>query len=198
MNRRLSAALFAVLLLAAAPASAAAEVGDDPEILTQRTIAELSLDDLFAKLKENAESPAGGRLEQEILRRFNQSGSATADLLLSWANEAIETSNYTLALDVLDQIIVIKPDFAEAWNKRATVHYLVDDYSSSLADIRATLDLEPRHFGALAGFGMILEALDRKDEAIRVFERALAINPRLDQVRETLEKLKKEDEGPAI
>ena len=63
---------------------------------------------------------------------------------------------------MLDQIIVIKPDFAEAWNKRATVYYLMEDYSDSLADIRATLALQPRHFGALAGFGMILEALDRK------------------------------------
>ena len=138
--------------------------------------------------------PAGG-IEQEILRRFSHSGSPTADLLLSWATEAIEAKNYPLALDVLDQIIVIKPDFAEAWNKRATVYYLIDDYSASLSDIRQRWRLQPRHFGALAGFGMILEALDRKAEAIRVFKRALEIDPRLDQVSETLEKLEKENEG---
>jgi tetratricopeptide (TPR) repeat protein len=195
MSRHLLAVLF-VALLAAFPARA--EVDNAPPILTQRVIAELSLDDLFAKLKENAEGPAGARIEQEILRRFSHSGSPTADLLLSWASDAIEATNYPLALDVLDQIIVIKPDFAEAWNKRATVYYLMEDYSNSLADIRATLALQPRHFGALAGFGMILEALDKKAEAIRVFERALEINPRLGQVRDTLQKLQKETEGPAI
>ena len=196
MNWHAIAVLF-VGLLAAFPARAETDGASLP-ILTQTVIAGLSLDDLFARLKENATSPAGGRIEQEILGRFSRSGSPTADLLLSWAGDAIEASDYPLALDVLDQIIVLKPDFAEAWNKRATVYYLMDDYSDSLSDIRATLALEPRHFGALAGFGMILETLDRKAEAIRVFKRALEINPRLDKVREALDKLEKESAGPAI
>jgi tetratricopeptide (TPR) repeat protein len=197
MTRLLPAALLAVFL-AAPPAFAAPEDGGDREILTQRIIADLSLDQLFEKLPENATSPAGARIEQEILRRFSRSGSATADLLMSWAEEAINDTDYSLALDLLDQIIVIKPDFAEAWNKRATVHYLTDDYGASLDDIRQTLALEPRHFGALAGFGLILEAIDRKAEAIRVLKRALEINPRLDKVRETLEKLEKETAGEDI
>lgn len=197
MTRLLPLVLLAAVL-AAPPAIAAPEEGGDRPILTQRVIAELSLDDLFARLPENADSPAGERIEQEILRRFSRSGSATADLLMSWAEDAISESDYTLALDLLDQIIVIKPDFAEAWNKRATVYYMVDDYGASLADIRQTLALEPRHFGALAGFGLILEAIDRKSEAIRVLKRALEINPRLDQVRETLEKLEKETAGEDI
>ena len=197
MTRLLPRVLLAAFL-AAPPAIAAPEEGGDRPILTQRVIAELSLDDLFARLPENADAPAGERIEQEILRRFSRSGSATADLLMSWAEDAISESDYTLALDLLDQIIVIKPDFAEAWNKRATVYYMVDDYGASLADIRQTLALEPRHFGALAGFGLILEAIDRKSEAIRVLKRALEINPRLDQVRETLEKLEKETAGEDI
>jgi tetratricopeptide (TPR) repeat protein len=198
MNRHFSAVLpvaLLVALLAAFPARAEIE---GPPILTPRVIADMSLDDLFTKLKDNAGTPAGGRIEQEILRRFSHSGSPTADLLLSWAVEAMDAKNYPLALDVLDQIIVIKPDFAEAWNKRATVFYLMDDYSASLADIRATLALEPRHFGALAGFGMILESLDRNAEAIRVFKRALEINPRLDQVKDALEKLEKATAGSDI
>jgi tetratricopeptide (TPR) repeat protein len=194
MNRHFSAVLL-VALFAAFPARAEIE---GPPILTPRVIADMALDDLFARLKENAESPAGGRIEQEILRRFSRSGSPTADLLLAWAVDAMDAKNYPLALDVLDQVIVIKPDFAEAWNKRATVYYLIDDYSASLSDIRATLALEPRHFGALAGFGMILESLDRKAEAIRVFKRALEVNPRLEQVKETLQKLEEEDAGSEI
>ena len=196
MNRLLPAALFAALL-AAAPALAAPDDAAAP-ILTQRVIAELSLDELFAKLPENAKVPAGERIEQEILRRFNRSGSATADLLMSWADEAMGDNDYPLALDLLDQIIVVKPDFAEAWNKRATVYFLIDDYGASLSDIRQTLALEPRHFGALAGFGMILRAMDRNVEAIRVLKRALEINPRLDNVQETLEQLEKETAGHDI
>ena len=193
---RLVSAVFVMAFLAGLPARA--EPNDAPPILNQRVIEELSLDDLFAKLRENATSPAGARIEQEILRRFGRSGSATADLLMSWAVDAMEEKNYPLALDVLDQIIIVKPDFAEAWNRRATVYYLIDDYGESLSDIRQTLALEPRHFGALAGFGMILKAMDRNAEAIRVLRRALEINPRLDQVRESLEELEKATEGNDI
>ena len=184
-----------VALLAAAPVRA--EPGDAP-ILNQRVISELSLDDLFAKLLANAKSPAGERIEQEILRRFSRSGSPTADLLMSWATDAMEEKDYPHALDILDQIIVVKPDFAEAWNKRATVHFLLDDYGDSLSDIRQTLALEPRHFGALSGFGIILQAIDRNEEAVRVYRRALEINPRLDKVREALEELEKETGGRGI
>jgi len=195
MSRLISAAFLAILL--AIPQAQAAP-DDAPPILTQRIIAELSLDDLFAKLPENAKLPAGGRIEQEILRRFSRSGSATADLLMSWAVEAMEEKDFSLALDVLDQILVIKPDFAEAWNKRATVHFLMDKYGASLADIRETLALEPRHFGALAGFGMILKAMDRNDEAIKVLKRAIEINPRLEDVQEALDELEKESGGEDI
>jgi tetratricopeptide (TPR) repeat protein len=193
---RLASAVFLVALLAGAPAYAAPD--EDAPVLTNRVIADLPLNDLFDKLKDNATGPAGERIEREILRRFSRSGSPTADLLMSWAVDAIGEKNYALALDVLDQVIVVKPDFAEAWNKRATVHFLMDDYGDSLSDIRQTLALEPRHFGALAGFGMILQAMDKKEEAIRVYRRALEIDPRLDKVRESLEALEKETGGQGI
>jgi tetratricopeptide (TPR) repeat protein len=197
MSRLFLAAVLSASL-AGAPTFAAPPSAEDPPILTQRIIAELSLDELFAKLPENAKLPAGERIEQEILRRFSRSGSATADLLLGWAGEAMEDKDYTLALDVLDQVLVIKPDFAEAWNKRATVYFLMDDYGASLSDIRETLALEPRHFGALAGFGMILKAMDRNDEAITVLKRAIEINPRLENVEDAIEELEKQSSGEDI
>jgi tetratricopeptide (TPR) repeat protein len=187
---RLLAALALVALFAAAPACAQGE--ETPQLLTPREIGALSLDELFEKLPQNADTPAGERIEREILRRFNRSGSATADLLLQWAAEAMDDKDYSEALDLLDQIVILKPDFAEAWNRRATVYFLLDDYSASLGDIRVTLALEPRHFGALSGFGIILQELDRKEEAIEVYRRALEINPQLKNVRESLERLEKE------
>jgi tetratricopeptide (TPR) repeat protein len=179
---------------------AQAEPSASPPSFSGLAVAELSLDDLFAKLRDDtiAKSPAGARIEQEILRRFGRSGSPTVDLLMSWATDAIEKKDFPKALDVLDQTLMLKPDFAEAWNKRATVYFMMDDYGSSLSDIRATLALQPRHFGALAGFGMILQAMDRNDEAITVYKRALEIDPRLDKVRESLEALEKATKGSDI
>lgn len=190
--------LFSILLLLAGfaglPAWADAEVEgeQEPHILTPRAIAELTLDELFETLPAIAETGNGERVEREILRRFSRSGSATADLLLSWAVEATEEKDYAQALDLLDQIVVLKPDFAEAWNKRATVYYLMEDFSASLADIRETLAREPRHFGALAGLGIILQSIDREEEAMQVFRRALDINPRLENVQKSLERLERE------
>ena len=189
---------LAIVLALFAFGEARAQPSDAPPAPAIETIGELTLDELFGKLAVDGQSPAGGRIEEEILTRFNRSGSDTSDLLLTWAAQAIDDKDFPLALDVLDQIIVLKPDFAEAWNKRATVYYLLDDYSASLADIRQVLALEPRHFGALSGLGLILESMDRKQEAIEVFRRTLDINPRLDKVRESLERLEKETAGDSI
>ena len=189
-----SLAFFA--LLAATPVGA--EIAESPPVLSPKIIAELTLDELFAELPEHADSPPGQRIEAEILKRLSRSGSDTADLLMSWASSAIEAKDYPHALDILDQAVLVKPDFAEAWNKRATVYFLIDDYSASISDIRQTLALEPRHFGALAGLGMIFQAMERKNDAIQVFERALEINPQLDKVREALEELKKDTAGDDI
>ena len=91
--------------------------------------------------------------------------------------------------------MALEPDFAEAWNKRATVHYLMGDYVASVHDIQQTLALERRHFGALSGLGMIYEAIGRPSAALRSFEAALAINPHLDATRQRIEELRRELEG---
>lgn len=192
---RLATIILSLALLA--PFQALAADGPPASKAVQK-LTERTIDDLFADLPKMSGSPQGRAIEAEILRRFNQSGSATADLLLSWAIRAMAEKNNARALDILDQIIVLKPEFAEAWNKRATVYYMMDDYGSSLSDIRQTLAREPRHFGALAGLGMILQALGKKDDAILAFRRALDINPQLDQVRKSLEAIEKETAGRSI
>ena len=169
-----------------------------PDNLTLKDIGALTLDDLFAKLPAHSGSRIGRAIEAEIQQRFHKSGSDTADLLLSWGVRAFEEKNYRLALDILDQAIMVKPDFAEAWNKRATVNYMLDDYSGSLSDIRQALLLEPRHFGALSGLGIILDASNNKADALKVLRRALEINPQMDQVKKTVERLEKETSGQSI
>lgn len=185
-----------ILLWLAASPVAAAQPAHQPTI--QERIDAMSLDDLFAALHSAKSERSAKVYETEIQKRFHTSGSDTADLLLSWAVEAMNSDDNTLAMDVLDQLVSLKPDFAEAWNKRATVEFLQKDYGASLSDIRRALALEPRHFGALSGLGIILEDLGREDEAIAAYKRALDLNPQMNSVRESLDKLEKKADGRAI
>jgi Flp pilus assembly protein TadD len=187
--------LILLCSLAAAPI-VAAEPAHEPTI--RERIEGMSLDDLFAALHSAKSERSAKVYETAIQKRFHNSGSDTADLLLSWAVEAINSDENALALDVLDQLITFKPDFAEAWNKRATVEFLRKDYGASLSDIRRALALEPRHFGALSGLGIILEDLGREDEAIAAYERALDLNPQMKSVRDSLEKLESKADGRSI
>jgi tetratricopeptide (TPR) repeat protein len=199
MLRFLLAFAFAVLLCAALPARSQPAPDAAPAAPpAAATIPERSLDGLFDQLVKDTGTPSGKLVEAEILKRFHQSGSDTVDLLLSWSVEAMEEKEYPLALDLLDQVVMLAPGFAEGWNKRATVHFMNDDFGSSLADLRQTLAIEPRHFGALSGLGMIYSAMERKEEAIRAFRKALEINPQMERVKESLERLEKEVAGESI
>lgn len=156
------------------------------------------LDELFTDLKAAKSMADAHGPEQRILRRWNQSGSATVDLLMGWADKAIGQKNTAEALDLLDQVILLKPDFAEGYNRRATVYYLLDDYRRSLADIEVTLRLEPRHFGAMTGLGAILTEIGDTGRAEDVYRRALAVHPQLEAAKTALEKLEKTDKGSPI
>ena len=117
------------------------------------------------------------------------SPSDTANLLMGRAKNAIDAQDFDLAIRLLNAIIDIKPDFAEAWNRRATVYFAKKDFSRALADIREALAREPRHFGALSGLGIILQELGDDRRALDVFRRALAIHPHLERVPDLVKKL---------
>jgi tetratricopeptide (TPR) repeat protein len=159
-----------------------------------RTKAE-TLDDLYARLAlaKDAEETAG--LVVAIDRLELDSGSDAGDLLMTRAIAAMGLKNFEVALALLDKLVELQPDWAEAWNKRATVRYLIDDYEGSMADIAHVLKLEPRHFGALSGMGMILERRGFREDALRAYRRALAIAPHLDSLRNSVDRLTKSVEG---
>ncbi len=190
----LTPVILPVTGLAAAPDEEAGVADDIPQI----TLPALPLDKLFEELAVSPDKAHSERFEAEILKRLHSSGSATTDLLLSWAVEAMNKERYTDALDILDQVILLDPEFVEGWNKRATVHFLMKSYGKSIADIQHTLALEPRHFGALSGFGMILRDIGEDRLAADAFRKALAVHPQLKNAREALESLEEKIDGEAI
>lgn len=137
-------------------------------------------------------------LERRILAAWNASGSPTIDLLHERATAAIEKKDYPLALEYLDTIVSLAPDFAEGWNKRATVYYLIDNYELSIADIGRALSIQPRHFAALAGLGMIFREINAPDRALAAFRKAQQIHPYLGDIERPMETLELEVEGRGI
>ena len=102
------------------------------------------------------------------------------------------------ALNKFNEVIQLAPDFAEGWNKRATIYYLMKKFDRSVNDIAQTLKLEPRHFGALSGLGLINQAIGQNKAAIKAFEHALDLNPHLPGLKENVTKMKKLEFGRKI
>ncbi|MGB8812853.1 MAG: tetratricopeptide repeat protein [Paracoccaceae bacterium] len=155
------------------------------------------LDAMFTELA-TADEAAAGRIEADIWREWSKSGSPAMDLLLERGRQAMEQGDFEAAIEHLTALIDHAPDFAEGWNARATAYFQAGQFGPSVADIQHTLALNPRHFGALAGFGMILEELDRPEQALEVYRAALAIHPHLQGVLEGIERLETEAAGQAL
>jgi tetratricopeptide (TPR) repeat protein len=156
---------------------------------------EAALHRLFESLREAASPELARGIEQVIWSIWLEAGGAEVDRLMALSVQAMNAQDYPAARSYLDKIVVLEPDFAEGWNKRATVHFLEGDYDRSLSDIRRVLLLEPRHFGALSGLGLILEQTGRKAEALEAFRRALDIHPQMPGIQMRAEALAREIEG---
>jgi tetratricopeptide (TPR) repeat protein len=157
-----------------------------------------TLDKLFAELKRQSNEKAAERLAGRIWKEWFKSGSATIDLMMQWSSDAIEAKKYDVALDFLDQVTTLSPNYAEGWNRRATVHYLMQNYGKSMSDIERTLELEPRHFGALSGMAQILKATGRKELALEAYQRVLDIYPMMRKAQNEVATLLEELSGEGI
>ena len=123
-----------------------------------------------------------------LVRTF--AGDATIDRLFATGVEQMNARQGERAVDTFSEIIRRRPEFAEGWNKRATVYYLLGEYQKSLADCDEVMKRNPYHFGVLSGYGMIYLQLDQPATALEYFERALSVNPNLESTRQTIEILK--------
>jgi tetratricopeptide (TPR) repeat protein len=157
-----------------------------------------NLDFLLGALKVAPDEESAKAVEARIWALWTATPSDTAALLMTRARAAMESKDYPVALKLLDAIVKLRPDYVEGWNRRATLYYLQDDYEHSMEDIRQVLIREPRHFGALAGLGMILQETGDDRRALDAFRKALEINPHLDKIPEMVKSLSEKVEGRDI
>ncbi len=156
------------------------------------------LDALFAKLKSTTDVSEAQAIEQVIWRVWLVSGDDKVDTIMALGLRAMAFSDHAAALGAFDQIVRLAPGFAEGWNKRATVRYLLGDYAASAADIERTLALEPRHFGALSGLGLVRLAQGDEAAALEAFEAALEVHPHLAGADTHIKELRERVKGKRI
>lgn len=160
--RALLNAVFATLLLAVPLAAPPAAAQTAEELLSQLADPELE---------------RWQRVERQLISEWSKSGSPAMDLLLQRGRNALQAGQVEAALEHLTALTDHAPDFAEGWNARAAAWYQSGQYGPALADIAQTLTLNPQHFGALIGLGMILEETGRETRALEVFRAARSIHP---------------------
>ncbi|TIT03240.1 hypothetical protein [Mesorhizobium sp.] len=193
---RIRFAFFAALFLfgfAPLPAQA-----DDPVAPPVTTTREARLDQLFVDLKRERNERAAERIAARISNEWVQSGSASIDLMMQWSQKAIEDKKFDVALDFLDQVVTLQPAYAEGWNRRATVHFMMNNFGKSMADIDRTLQLEPRHFGALSGLAQIMAVTGHKESALEAWQRVLGIYPMMRSAQDQVGTLSEELAGEGI
>ncbi len=156
------------------------------------------LDRLFEQLYHAPDSLAARAVEHAIWEIWLASDDDVINALMGEGVAAMQRRDYPAALRSFDSMVELAPEFAEGWNKRATLYYLMGAYENSLDDIVRTLELEPRHFGALSGRGLILQDLGRDEEALTAFEAALDLNPQMPGARHNADALRKSLEDSAI
>ena len=196
---------MAVAALAAFAVPAFAEPGSwlvppSPETLPKmaRGNRTQNLEFLFGALKVAPDETSAKAIEQRIWALWLVSQSDTANLLMTRVRTAIEAKDTDLALKLLDGIVKIKPDYIEAWNRRATLYYMKKDFGHSVADIREVLKREPRHFGALMGLAMILTETGDDKQALEVYRRLLAVYPKIQRIPDLVKSLQEKVEGRDI
>jgi tetratricopeptide (TPR) repeat protein len=157
-----------------------------------------TLDGLFKKLASASDGDTAKGLSNLIEHIWAHSDSDTANLLMARGTASLIAENYPLALSLFDKLVALKPDWAEAWNKRATTRFKADDFDGAMADINQTLKLEPRQYNTLVGMGLILQRSKLDKQALDVYRKALAINPQQPDLRKLVEELKISVEGRDI
>jgi Flp pilus assembly protein TadD len=155
------------------------------------------LDDLFTALR-TAEGDAASAIEVKIIEEWSRSGSPSMDLLLERGREAMAQEDWELAIEHLSALVDHAPEFAEGWNARATAYFHTGRFGQSVEDIRQTLALNPRHFGALSGLGIIMEQLGQEEAALNAWRAVEDLSPNRPDLDETIDRLERTTLGQTL
>lgn len=190
--RFITSALPLLAILAASPALSQDKTTTEakPEVITEAkpdavkeegpgplATGEQRLDNLYVRLKKERSTEQARGIANEIREVYTLSGSATVDFLMQSSAKAMNDKRYGAALDFLDQVTLLRPDYAEGWNRRATLHYLLGNYPKAMSDSARVLALAPRHLGALAGVAGILQETGHEKQALEAWENYLSYYP---------------------
>jgi tetratricopeptide (TPR) repeat protein len=200
--RRLPLAMLLVAALVTAATAqsrhdkALADLGGEDAEIRRAAVRALADTGVMADLPAMAKALRDGDPEVRALTEhamwevWSRSGDAEIDALFALGVEQMSMRQLDLAVDTFTKVIRRRPDFAEAWNKRATVYFVLGEYAKSLADCDEVMARNPYHWGALSGYGMIYVEMDQPSRAVEYFEKALAVNPNLTSVQQAIETLK--------
>ena len=191
------ALLIALILGFSGPAGAEDVVAASTAASVEAT-PQNKLDGLFTELKRERNEKAAERIAGRIWEEWGRSGSASIDLMMEWSKTAMDGRKFDVALDFLDQVVTMRPTYSEGWNRRATVHFMMNNFSKSMSDINQTLRLEPRHFGALAGMAEILKNGGKKELALNAWQRVLDVYPMMRSAQTEVATISEELAGEAI
>lgn len=153
------------------------------------------LDGLLDRLASASDQQQANLLAEEVWARFYASGSASVDLILQRGIEAHAEGDLDLASDFFADVVEFSPGFAEGWNRRAALEYARGEYGAAVEDLGKAIELQPRHFGALVGLGLVLERLGSAQGAYQAYSDALEIHPYLEQAQQGVDRLKRQVEG---
>lgn len=200
---RTAAAIAFAAMLAGTPAIAQTEPpsGQTSDATAKRPLKAArgkNLEFLLGALKAAPDDESAKAVEARIWAIWMKPPSDTTALLMTRARAAIDSKDLPVAQKLLDAIIKIRPDYVEAWNRRAILFHMQNDYTHAMQDIQEVLRREPRHFGALAGLGVILQETGDDKHALAAFRRALEINPHLEKLPDAVKSLSETVEGRDI
>lgn len=150
------------------------------------------LADLFDELERAKDQAEATRIEGLIWEKWHIAPDDDAKQLMVKISQAMAGADFAVALQLTDQLVISHPDYAEAWNKRATLHYMLGNNAQSVADIRETIAREPRHFGAISGLGLIFMRDRNFEAALDAFRQVLLISPASVNARRSVERLRQE------
>lgn len=157
--------------------------------------------DRLPELLDRLSDPETGNwelVEQEILQRWSISGSATADMLVSLGTRAMDAGELEVAITHLTALVDHAPEFAEGWNLRATAYFRAGLFGPALYDLQQALALNPQHFGAMIGLGVMLEEMERPEAALRAFRASQAIHPHRPDVEGAIARIEQSLQGAAL